>query len=125
MRARLSAEERKARSIQSLQRAASGIAMSNYPAIFEGFIAKGIPADEIRPRENVFTYDAWKALGRHVRRGEHGVKVVTWIDGSREVQNADTGETETRAFRFSRTTTVFHESQTEPDVLVKTSAEVN
>jgi hypothetical protein len=27
----------------------------------------------------VFTYHAWRALGRQVRRGEHGVKVVTFV----------------------------------------------
>jgi len=29
----------------------------------QGFAAKGIPESEIKPRENVFTFNAWKALG--------------------------------------------------------------
>jgi len=78
-------------------------------AIFQGFIAKGIPESEIRPRENVFTFDAWKALGRYVRKGEHGVKVVTFIECRKE--NKVTGEKE--SFRRPWTTTVFHISQTE------------
>ena len=64
---------------EALSRAATGQALTNYPAIIRGFMEKGIPADDIRPRENVFTYHAWRALGRQVRRGEHGVKVVTFV----------------------------------------------
>src|ERR1700676_2086110 len=76
----------------ALQRAISGQSLSNFPAIFRGFAAKGIPESEIKPRENVFTFDAWKALGRVVRRGEHGVKVTTFIECSKE--NKETGEKE-------------------------------
>src|SRR3989442_14526104 len=94
---------------EALTRAISGQSYSNFPAIFQGFAAKGIPESEIKPRENVFTFDAWKALGRVVRRGEHGVKVVTFIECSKE--NKETGEKET--FRRPWTTTVFHVSQTE------------
>ena len=94
---------------EALTRAVSGQTMTNYPAIFQGFIAKGIPESEIRPRENVFTFEAWKALGRYVRKGEHGVKVVTFIECSKE--NKETGEKE--SFRRPWSTTVFHVSQTE------------
>ena len=59
--------------LESLKRAVSGQSFTNFPAIFQGFAAKGIPESEIKPRENVFTFQAWKALGRVVRRGEHGV----------------------------------------------------
>lgn len=93
---------------ESLDRAQAGQSFSNYPAIFEGFLAKGIPADQIKPRENVFTFNAWKALGRCVKRGEHGVKVCTFVEGSKE--DKETGETST--FRMPRSTTVFHISQT-------------
>jgi len=95
---------------QSLSRAVSGQSLSNYPAIFQGFMARGIPESEIKPRENVFTFDAWKALGRYVRKGEHGVKVVTFIETSKE--NKETGEVEVT--RRPWTSTVFHVSQTEP-----------
>jgi hypothetical protein len=54
---------------EALTRAVQGQSLSNWPAIVAGFEAKGIPADDIRPRENVFTYHAWRALGRQVRRG--------------------------------------------------------
>ena len=94
---------------EALSRAVSGQSFSNFPAIFQGFSAKGIPESEIKPRENIFTYQAWKALGRQVRRGEHGVKVVTFIECSKE--DKGTGQKET--FRRPWTTTVFHVSQTD------------
>jgi hypothetical protein len=96
---------------EALSRAASGITMSNYPAIFAGFAQMGIPESEIKPRENVFTFAAWKALGRHVRKGQHGVKVLTFISTIKE--DKETGEKVTRRRPWS--TTVFHISQTAPD----------
>ena len=66
--------------LDALDRAKTDQSLSNYPAIYEGFMAKGIPEAEIKPRENVFTFQAWKALGRSVKRGEHGVKVVTFVE---------------------------------------------
>ena len=100
---------------EALTRAVSGQALTNWPAIFAGFAAKGIPESDILPRENVFTYHAWRALGRQVRRGEHGVKVTTRVPMTKKLENADTGEKEvlslgTRAW----TATVFHVSQTDP-----------
>lgn len=94
---------------EALTRAVSSQAISNYPLIIEGFTAKGIPADDIKPRENVFTFNAWKALGRSVKRGEHGVKVVTFVPV--EKKDPTTGEVVDR-FRKPHTTTVFHVSQT-------------
>src|ERR1700693_5114826 len=97
---------------EALSRAISGQSFTNFPAIFQGFAAKGIPESEIRPRENVFTFDAWKALGRVVRRGEHGVKVVTFIERQSKETDPDTGER--KIIRRPWTTTVFHVSQTDP-----------
>lgn len=96
--------------VEALSRAVNGLSLGN-PAIFAGFMAKGIPESEIKPRENVFTYNAWRALGRQVRRGEHGVKVVTFIDCQSKETDADTGERKT--IRRPWTTTVFHVSQTD------------
>src|SRR6516165_9550147 len=96
---------------EALERAKSSQATSNYPIIIAGFIAKGIPEADIKLRENVFTFQAWKALGRSVKKGEHGVKIVTFInvrDGKDE-----NGE-QKPAHRKPHTTTVFHISQTEP-----------
>ncbi len=96
--------------------------MTNWPAIFAGFTAKGIAESDIRPRGNVLTYHAWRALGRQVRRGEHGVKVVTFVtckgkedrDGI-ATNNADgTDKRNSKGFRRPWTATVFHVSQTDP-----------
>lgn len=89
---------------EALSRAASGESWANYPAIFTGFAEKGIPADQIKPRENVFTFNAWKALGRVVKKGEHGVRVVVWIETEKDGQKT----------RRPWSATVFHESQTKP-----------
>jgi integrase len=84
--------------------------MSNYPTIYGGFKEKGIPESEIKPRENVFTYNAWRALGRQVRKGEHGVRVLTFIDCQK--RDEETGQLKER-FRRPFSTTVFHVSQTD------------
>lgn len=97
----------------ALDRARNGQALTNYPAIIAGFIDKGILEAEIRPRENVFTFQAWKALGRSVRKGEHGVKVHTFVPMTAEVKDTETGEVKVRAYSAPRSTTVFHISQTE------------
>lgn len=94
---------------EALARAVAGQTMANYPAIFEGFAEKGIPVADIRPRENVFTFNAWKALGRYVRKGEHGVKVVTWVPVKERDEHGNEVITGSRA----RTAVVFHISQTE------------
>ena len=105
----------KAISHESLTRAISGQSFANYPTILEGFAARGIPMDDIRPRENVFTFWAWKALGRRVKKGEHGVKATTFVPiAGREKTNFETGESTTaRGYRIPRSVTVFHISQTE------------
>jgi len=96
---------------ESLDRARTGNSVANYQAIFEGFLAKGIAEDAINPRENVFTFNAWKALGRHVKKGEHGVKICVWIVVADKDAGADGAEA--ASYRKAHTTTVFHISQTE------------
>lgn len=97
---------------QALKSALSHSGTANYDAIFDGFMAMGIAPETIKPRVNVFTFNAWIALGRVVRRGQKGVQIVSVIEDSEtDSQNAD-ATTEPRR-RFKRVT-VFHESQTEP-----------
>ena len=95
---------------EALSRATNNLSMLNYPAIYEGFEEKGI--SDIQPRVNVFTYNAWKAKGRQVRKGEHGVKVVTWIDCRSKDIDPDTGEP--KQYKRAKSATVFHISQTDP-----------
>jgi N-terminal domain of anti-restriction factor ArdC len=92
--------------LESLARIQSGDSLSNYPVIFAGFQSKGIPLNDIKPRENVFTYNAWKALNRQVRKGESGVKVITWIP----CKDKDTENSR----MLCKHSTVFHISQTDP-----------
>lgn len=106
---RKSTSERKAFQAEALDRATSNNSFANYPAIFEGFMARGFAESDILPRENIFTYAAWRELGRQVRKGEKGVKVVTWIPT--EKKDKETGEV-TRG-KFCRSVTVFHVSQTD------------
>jgi antirestriction protein ArdC len=94
---------------EALQNAVGHESLTNYPAIFEGFEAKGLKTEEIEPRVNVFTYKAWQALGRQVQKGQKGVKVVTWVP--MEKKDKKTGDVE--KFSRPRTTTVFHITQTE------------
>ena len=100
---------------EALSRAVTGQSLSNYPVIIQGFLAKGIAEDQIKPRENVFSFQAWKALGRHVRRGQHGVKVATVRDFRKTVTDPKTGEKKEEVYSVPWSATVFHVSQTEPD----------
>lgn len=95
---------------EALNRAVSSQALTNYPTIYQGFMERGIPESEIKPRENVFTFAAWRALGRTVRKGEHGVRVLTFITTTKV--DRQTGQEETT--RRPWASTVFHVSQTDP-----------
>ena len=97
---------------EALQRAVTSQSVSNYGTIFDGFLARGIPEDEIIPRENVFTYAAWKALGRQVCKGQHGVKICTFIPMETKEKDPETGEVKIKTSSRPRLTTVFHISQT-------------
>lgn len=112
-RRRLSPAERAERQRESLSRAAGGISFANYPAIIAGFAARGIPEADILPRENVFTFNAWKALGRYVRKGEKGIAVVSWVPTTRRERDPASGEEKETEGKRPVTAYVFHVSQTE------------
>lgn len=95
---------------QALANATQNASLANYAAIYAGFEAKGIAQSAIEPRVNVFTFNAWKALGRVVRKGEHGVKVCTWVAMTKQDANGEAQD----IGRKPRITTVFHISQTDP-----------
>ena len=94
---------------EALSRAVKGQKLTNYPAIIDGFAAKGIALEAIKPRENIFTFHAWKALGRSVRKGEHGVKITTVIDCDKTL-----GDGLRVPVKKAKNVTVFHISQTDP-----------
>jgi hypothetical protein len=96
---------------EALSRATTGQSWANFPAIIAGFIEKGIPEGVIRPRENVLTFQAWRAVGRHVRRGEHGVRGTTWIPIAETRDEA--GAVTRKAGKRPWSAVVFHITQTE------------
>lgn len=99
---------------EALDRAENGSSERNYDAIFAGFAAKGI--NDIEPRENVFTYNAWLAKGRQVRKGEKGVKIESFIPVTAKDKDAPNDPEKEKRFMRQRITTVFHISQTDPIV---------
>lgn len=102
------------RQAESLSKARQGVSLCNYAAIYDGFGAMGIPEGEIHPRVNVFTFGAWKALGRQVRKGQHGVKVHTRIPVRDTSMDEATGKEVQEVTTRPWTSTVFHVSQTDP-----------
>lgn len=98
---------------EALSRAKSGQSSSNYAAIIHGFAAKGIALHDIEPRVNVFTYRAWRGEGRQVRKGEKGVKVLTYVPTERKTKQPD-GSIKVETGKRPWTATVFHVSQTDP-----------
>jgi hypothetical protein len=105
----LNPAERTARRAEALDRAENGQSARNYAAIIDGFKARGIPEPDILPRENVFTYAAWQAKGRQVMKGQHGVRITTFVDMTK--RDDQTGE-RSASFRRPRPVSVFHISQT-------------
>lgn len=112
-RRRRSSDEQREIEQEALGRAAGGVSMANYLPIIAEFAARGIPESEIIPRENVFTFHAWRALGRTVRKGEKGVAVITWVPFAGRERDKATGEEKTVERSRPRTAYVFHVSQTE------------
>lgn len=91
---------------EALDRATQSNAMSNIPTIYAEFAERGIT--DIQPRVNVFTFHAWRALGRTVRRGEKGVRIVTWVPMTKKTEAGDAAPIGKRP----RAAYVFHISQT-------------
>ena len=67
--------------------------------------------EDIRPRENIFTFAAWKACGRSVLKGQKAVHVPI-VKMSRK-EDPETGEEIVR--RYPSTAYIFHVSQTQED----------
>lgn len=97
---------------EAYERATGGDSAANEALCLDEFAARGIPVDQIEPRVNVLTYWAWRAVGRQVRRGEHGVALLTWI--VREDDKHPDANGKPRVVRFPKRATVFHISQTDP-----------
>ncbi|HII2982161.1 TPA: DUF3560 domain-containing protein [Yersinia enterocolitica] len=94
---------------ESLTRAVSNQSTANYKTIIDGFIERGIEVEEIKPRENVFTFNAWRALGRVVKKGERGIAICTVI----HCKKIDPETGEEKDVSKPQKTRVFHISQTQ------------
>jgi hypothetical protein len=99
---------------EALARIQSGFS-KNDELVICAFAEAGVDPDEIEPRENVLTFNAWRAKGRKVAKGATSVRVQTWIpcrdkdgdDGARE------GEVSTRRRKMRpKIAFLFHMSQT-------------
>ncbi|QEG43452.1 methyltransferase [Roseimaritima ulvae] len=114
-RKRRTKSERSAQAAEALARAVENDSQANYQPIIDGFLARGLKAEDIKPRENVFTYPAWQAKGRQVRRGERGVKIFVRvpIDESKPADNKPaTPDAKKAKQTVGRRAVVFHISQT-------------
>lgn len=100
----MKAEEARA---EALHRAQTGTSLANDLAVIEGFAERGI---EATPRVDVFTYNAWKAQGRQVKKGEKGLRIQTFI--KRESKRQTDSDGNPKAYTMPRTVSVFHISQT-------------
>lgn len=89
----------------ALERATASTSMMNYGLIMAGFQSKGINAEDIHPRVNILTLHAWNAKGRRVKKGETGIKILTWVN-----MTAKDGT----EYKRPKNVSVFHISQTEP-----------
>jgi hypothetical protein len=98
---------------QARARIAQGSSDNDILAI-HAFAARGVPPEEILPRENVFTFAAWEGTGRKVAKGATGVPVVTWVPRNAKNGDDDDGEKKTGGM-MRRTARLFHISQTVPD----------
>ena len=100
----------------ALDRAHTLVPNSNDAAVVMGFSARGIAVDDIIPRVNVLSFQAWLAMGRVVKKGEHGVKLTTWIP-IRPKKGATPAMTDSKPPKTRcrpKSVSVFHISQTEP-----------
>ena len=81
-RRRLTQEERDDRNNEALSNGTRFVPNSNDGPVTLEFKARGIPVEDIHtfaPDQNVFTYNAWQAQGRQVRKGETSVRCTVWI----------------------------------------------
>ena len=91
-RKRRTIEQKIADANQALFRARNGQSIKNDIAVMAAFTDRGIPAETIDPRENVFTYNIWLYataggfINRQVRKGEKSVKVLTFYDDEKTKQ---------------------------------------
>lgn len=83
--------------------------VSNATTITEALQAKGCTT--CQPYEDVYTFNRWKALGYHVKKGEHGMRIPVINEVEKEDQAS--GKVSTR--KLFHTSAVFCRCQVEPN----------
>jgi hypothetical protein len=109
-RRRYTPEEKARVASEALQRIQSSQSLANFAAVIDAFTERGIPEDQIQPKENCLTYNAWQAKGRQVRRGEHGAKITVYYPTQLPPDAPPDAEPQLRPV----TAVIFHISQTDP-----------
>ena len=88
----------------------------NDVAVIVAFSECGIDPENIDPRHNVLTFNAWKAKGRRVGKGAISQRVTVWIptgkDSDEPAEPPKDGEKPKRSGMRPTTARLFHESQT-------------
>ena len=99
--------DKQQRYLEALNRAENPRNLINIKTVLEAAAARGIEGAE--PGKNVLTFNAWKAKGRVVKKGEKALCMLgTFFE--RQVRDAGTGEV-SRVKQMGRAA-VFHISQT-------------
>ena len=81
----------------------------NDALVIMAFSERGIDPENIDPRHNVLTFNAWKAKGRQVAKGAISVRAQTWIPCKEAKKQTKDGAT-AKKFLRPKTVSLFHES---------------
>ena len=101
---------------ERIARIKAGFSQNDVLAIM-AFADAGIDPDDITPRENVFTFNAWKDVGRQVAKGANGIPVTVWVPKKGKGKDAPAPTVDGKpspGSMFPKTTRLFHISQTLP-----------
>ena len=85
-----------------------GHSTANETIVLMELAAKGCTSCE--PYKDIFTYRRWQAQGFQVQKGEHGIKLTTYIP----IHKTDDDGKQVQTGRRPRTTTVFCACQVKP-----------
>jgi hypothetical protein len=109
--------ERKETPAETLARIQSGFSKNDL-VVVEAFAAAGVDPADIAPRENVLTFNAWKATDRRVAKGAKSLRVTVYVPkrGGSADDADDNGTDENgkkkRGGMIPKTARLFHVSQT-------------
>jgi len=97
--------------IEALDRATNGHS-KNDEFVYNMLTLAGY--SDVQPRINCLTYNAWRAAGRSVKKGEKGLGVTVWIPCKDKDAKPDPTTGEARKSMRPKTTYIFHIDQTQP-----------